>query len=118
MNKEWKDDLKKDKIEMEEKPQWRTLQVGKNVFVLDFSTKEKIIRNININGEEQKRTYIMFDLIGDDVPKISFTTYQYATLLKDIIDIDKISKVVEVIADVKVVNNKKVFTFNINNKGE
>jgi len=113
----WKDDLKKDKKEMEEKPQWRTLKEGKNVFIVDLSTKEKVTRNVSVNGEEQSRTYIMFDLINDDVAKLSLTTYQYATLLKDI-DVDKASKIVELIADVKVANNKKIFTFNIINKGD
>ena len=118
MTENWLEELKKDKESMEEKPQWKTLQNGKNVFVIDFSTKEKITRIVNINGEEQKRTYIMFNLVGDDVPKISFTTYQYMTFLKDI-DIDNLdpsTKEMEVIVDVKVMNNKKVYTFNVQKK--
>lgn len=113
---DWKKDLIKDKSESEKNNQLKFLAEGKNVFVIDLSTKEKVIKRIKDGDKELDKTYILYDLIGDDKEKISLTSYQYSMLLKEMGDIEKLTKIIEVIADVKTINNKKVYTFIINNK--
>lgn len=116
MDDKWLENLKKDKMEYEKTNELMYLTEGRNVFILDLSTKEKVIRKINDGDKNLEKTYIIYDLVGGDKKKISLTSYQYSTFLKEIKDINNLKKIVEVIADVKTVNNKKVYTFIVNNK--
>ncbi len=116
MNEEWKKQIQQDQNENNEKPQYKTLSEGKNVFIIDLSTRQKVVRDVNDGIKMIKKTYVMFDLIGDEVPKISLTTYQYSQLLKSVGNIESLTKVVEVIADVNVINKKKEYSFVVNNE--
>ena len=116
MNEEWKKQIQHDQEENNEKQQYKILSDGKNVFIIDLATREKVIRVINDGTKDVNKTYIMFNLVGDEVPKISLTSYQYSQLLKDMGNLENLTQVIEVIADVKTINKRKVYTFMVRNK--
>jgi hypothetical protein len=116
--KNWLEELKKDKEENKTHTMFQSLQIGKNVFVIDLATKEKVVKTVNNGNEDIQKTYIMFKLVNGEKEKISFTSYQYYSLLKEAGDLDKLTQVIEVIADVKFNNKKRIYTFNVRNMEE